>query len=102
LYYIAPITLNFQNTPHFFTKIKKIGAIKTKKEVGRMYPNCKAELARKNITLDKLAKVLGLSITTTSLKLSGKYPLTLMEAKAIKKFLEVDIPLEVLFEEARG
>lgn len=65
-----------------------------------MYPNCKAELARKNITLDKLSKVLGLSVTTTSLKLNGKYPLTLREAKAIKAFLKVDIPLEILFEEA--
>ncbi len=65
-----------------------------------MFPNCKAELARKNVTLEKLAKVLGLSVTTTSLKLNGKYPLTLKEAKAIKNYLGVDIPLEVLFEEA--
>ena len=65
-----------------------------------MYPNCKAELARQDITLEKLAKVLGLALTTVSLKLNGKYQLTLREAKAIKKFLNVDIPLEILFEEA--
>lgn len=65
-----------------------------------MYPNCKAELARQDITLDKLAKVLGVTMTTVSLKLNGKYPLTLREAKAIKTFLKVDMPLEELFEEA--
>ncbi len=65
-----------------------------------MYPNCKAELARQDITLEKLAKVLGLALTTVSLKLNGRYPLTLREAKAIKNFLNVDIPLEILFEEA--
>lgn len=65
-----------------------------------MYPNCKAELARQDITLEKLAKVLGLAVTTVSLKLNGRYPLTLREAKAIKAYLRVDIPLEELFEEA--
>ena len=65
-----------------------------------MYPNCKAELARQDITLEMLAKVLGRSLTTVSQKLKGRYPLTLREAKAIKNFLNVDIPLEVLFEEA--
>ena len=67
-----------------------------------MYPNCKAELARRDITLEKLAKVLGLTITTVSQKLNGRYPLTLREAKAIKNFLNVDIPLEILFEEANN
>jgi cyanate lyase len=65
-----------------------------------LYPNCKAELARQDITLEMLAKVLGRSLTTVSLKLNGKYPLTLREAKAIKNFLKVDMPLEELFEEA--
>jgi transcriptional regulator with XRE-family HTH domain len=65
-----------------------------------MYPNCKAELARQGVTLEKLAEELDLTISTVSLKLNGKYPLTLREAKIIKTFLKVDIPLEVLFEEA--
>ena len=67
-----------------------------------MYPNCKAELARQGITLDKLANELGLTLTTVSLKLNGRYPLTLREAKIIKAYLNVDIPLEVLFEEAKN
>ena len=41
-----------------------------------MFPNLNAELSRKNVTLTDLA-----------------------EAKAVKKFLQVDIPLEELFEE---
>lgn len=65
-----------------------------------MYPNCKAELARQGINLETLAKVLGRTLTTVSQKLNGKYPLTLKEAKAIKNFLKVDMPLEELFEEA--
>ena len=65
-----------------------------------MYRNLKAELARKDVTYDDLAEIIGKTVTTVSLKLTGKQELTLREAKAIKTFLGVDIPLEVLFEEA--
>jgi transcriptional regulator with XRE-family HTH domain len=66
-----------------------------------MYPNLNAELARKDIKLEQLARVLGLSVGTVSQKKNGLYDFTLKEAKAIKHFLQVDIPLEELFEEAR-
>ena len=65
-----------------------------------MYPNVRAEIARKNITLGELAKELGITLTTLSLKLKGEYPVTLNEAKKIKAVLGCDIPLEKLFEEA--
>jgi transcriptional regulator with XRE-family HTH domain len=67
---------------------------------GSMYPNVKAEIARKGITLEVIAKALGITLTTLSLKMNGKYQFTLKEAKKIKNVLGVDIPLEVLFEEA--
>ena len=65
-----------------------------------MFPNLRAEMSRKKITLEKLAEVLGLAISTVSQKLNGKYPVTLDEAKKIKSVLDVDIPIETLFEEA--
>lgn len=65
-----------------------------------MFPNLKAELSRRGVTLTDLAKVLNVTVSTVSLKLNGKTPLTLAEAKAIKNYIGVDIPLEELFGEA--
>lgn len=67
-----------------------------------MYPNLNAEFARQNLTLEKTVeglKDLGVNMTigTLSLKKSGKYPITLDEAKAIKTVVKTDLPLEVLF-----
>ena len=68
-----------------------------------MYPNVKAELARKGITLEKLAEELeqrGMkrTVATLSNKFTGKFPITLNEAKAIKDVLDTEIPIEELFE----
>lgn len=63
-----------------------------------MYKNVKAEMSRRGIILENLAEALGLTVSTVSQKLNGKYPITLTEAKVIKKRLGVDIPLEELFE----
>lgn len=65
-----------------------------------MYPNVEAERARKKITLEKLSEHLGITLNTLSLKLLGKSPLLFKEAVLIKECLDVDIPLEILFEEA--
>lgn len=65
-----------------------------------MFPNVKAELSRRGITLTDLARVLGCTVSTVCMKLNGKTPLTLAEAKTIKKYIGVDLPLEELFEEA--
>lgn len=65
-----------------------------------MYPNVKAELARRDITLSTLADRMEMSLSTLSGKLKeGR--ILLGEAKKIKKILETDLPIEVLFEEAR-
>lgn len=63
-----------------------------------MYPNLRAEIARKNMTLEPIAKALDITVPTLSQKFNGKYPITLNEAKKIKEFLNLDIPIEVLFE----
>lgn len=69
-----------------------------------MYPNLKAEIARKGLTLLKIVEELkkrGINMTVSmlSLKLNGKYPLYLNEAKALKEIVETDIPIDILFEE---
>lgn len=64
-----------------------------------MYPNLRAEMKRKGITLAWLADQLGITIGTLSQKLTGKSPFTLNEAKKIKEILELDIPIEILFKE---
>jgi len=65
-----------------------------------MFPNLKAELSRRGIFLSDLAVLLGVTVSTVSMKLNGKTPLTLAEAKKIKNHLGVALPLEELFEEA--
>ena len=65
-----------------------------------MYPNLKAELARRNITYEMLADKLNISVSSVCLKLNGKSPITLIEAKQIKKIVNTDLPIEKLFEEA--
>jgi antitoxin component HigA of HigAB toxin-antitoxin module len=64
-----------------------------------MYRNVKAEMVRQGLQLKDISEALGKKVPTVSLKLNGKYPLTLDEAKKIKKVLKSDLPLETLFEE---
>lgn len=69
-----------------------------------MYPNMRAEIARKNLRLEDIVakmkkKGFNLSVSMLSQKLNGKYPLYLDEAKALKAIVETDIPIEVLFSE---
>lgn len=70
-----------------------------------MYSNLRAEIARKNLTLEKIVEKLkerGINITVSMLsqKLNGKYEIYLKEAKALKEIVETDLPLDILFEEA--
>lgn len=70
-----------------------------------MLINLKAEMARKNLTLKAIVNELhtrGFTMTIATLcnKLNGKSQFTFKEAKALKEILNVDIPLEELFEEA--
>lgn len=51
-----------------------------------MYRNLEAEMARAGITQGQLAKELGITPTTLSLKLNGKSNLSLRECVKIKRF----------------
>lgn len=63
-----------------------------------MFPNLRAEMARKGVNVSDLAEQSGIATTTMYDKLSGRTKVTLDEASAIKTALGVDIPIEVLFE----
>lgn len=64
-----------------------------------MYPNVKGEMAKYNKTLDDLARATGRTVGTISLKLSGKYDLSLKECKIIKREIGTRLTLEELFSE---
>lgn len=64
-----------------------------------MYPNLNAEMGRQFMSALTLSNLTGIPYSTLSPKLTGKTPLKLSEALAIKRALKVDIPLETLFEE---
>ncbi|MEE3428597.1 MAG: hypothetical protein VZQ55_06495 [Ruminococcus sp.] len=65
------------------------------------YPIVRAELARQKKTLADLVlnPKVACTVSTLSLKLNNKAPLTLREAKGIKEELKSTLPLDVLFEE---
>jgi transcriptional regulator with XRE-family HTH domain len=63
-----------------------------------MYPNLRAEMARKKVTGQELAKRIGITNGTFSQKFNGKFDFTLDEAQKIKKALGTDISIEELFE----
>lgn len=64
-----------------------------------MYRNAKAEMVRAGLTLEKVALIMKLSITTLSMKLNGKTIVTVDEAKLFKKIVGTDMPLDELFED---
>lgn len=63
-----------------------------------MYRNAKAEMIRAGLTLEQVAEKMNITTSTLSLKLNGKSPITLIEAKLFKKIVGSDLPLEELFE----
>lgn len=62
-----------------------------------MYHNLDAEMARAKITRNMLAKQIGRTPTTLSLKLNGKAPLTLAECIEIKNAVNPKCTVEYLF-----
>lgn len=62
-----------------------------------MYPEIRAEMARNKISLDTIANSLECTVSTASLKLNGKAPITLKEAIIIKRVIKSDLPIEELF-----
>ena len=71
----------------------------TKRRFG-MFPNLRAEMARKGWTLVKLAQETGIPVSTLHDRLFGKTKLTLENAVAIKQALGLDLSLDYLFAEA--
>ena len=67
-----------------------------------MYPNLRAEMARRGVTMSQVAAELNVQLATLSRKMSGANDFTLGEARAIKDFLKVDLPIEELFKKAVG
>lgn len=76
-----------------------------------MYPNVIAEIKRAGLLMAEVAEAIGVTGSTFSQKLSGKYQFTFIEAVKIKEVIvqakrakgitiNIDLPLEVLFEEA--
>lgn len=63
-----------------------------------MYPNLRAEIARKGVTATAIADALGITKGTLSLKMQGKSAFTVPEAKAIKKLLDADVTIDELFD----
>lgn len=64
-----------------------------------IYPDLRAEMARRNICYNEIMRVLGISRASVSLKLNGKRPLFITEAKRIRDELFPDMSLEDLFGE---
>lgn len=61
------------------------------------YPYLRGEMTMRMYTVSKMAKDLEISSSTLSLKLNGKYPFTLDEAKKIKQLLGTEKTLDELF-----
>ena len=62
-----------------------------------MYPNLRAEMARKGVTMTDIAEVLGIRLATLSHRMNGKSGFYYDETVKIKKYLDVEMPLEELF-----
>ena len=62
-----------------------------------MYPNLKAEMSRRNLSIQRMAVLLKMPYNTLREKLRGERKLTFDEALRIKQALNLNIPLETLF-----
>lgn len=63
-----------------------------------MFPNLEAEMTRRRVSREDIAKLTKKNYATVCLKLTGKAPFTLNEAKLIKDKFFSDCDLEELFE----
>lgn len=62
-----------------------------------MYPNLDAEMARRKITRQTLAKELCITPSTLSFKLNGKAVLTLAECIEIRNVIDPKLSIDYLF-----
>ena len=63
-----------------------------------MYRTAKSEMLKRGLKLSDVAPLMNISVGTLSLKLNGKYPITLNEAKLFKTIVKSDLSIEELFE----
>lgn len=77
-----------------------INVAKLKTLQSKTYPVLEYYLLRNDVNQKEMAAKINMGISTLSNKLSGKSEIKLMEAIAIKNFLEVELPLEELFKVA--
>lgn len=56
-----------------------------------LYPNIRAEMGRRKITIRELAEGLGLSASTVSSKLNGKREFTLSEIERIARMFDCSL-----------
>ncbi len=62
-----------------------------------MYCNLEAEAVRKKVKKEEMAKAIGKSYNTVTLKMSGKYPFTYDEAVTIQEQFFPECDLKELF-----
>lgn len=62
-----------------------------------MFPNLRAELARRNITIPKLAELTGIKTSTLYDKMNGRTAFTLDEAILIRDILDLSMSVDDLF-----
>lgn len=62
-----------------------------------MFPNLDAEMARRKISRQELAKVIDCTPTTLSLKLNGKSVITLTECIKIRNAIDNELSIDYLF-----
>ena len=63
-----------------------------------MFPNLRAELARRNMSIPQLAELVGMKTTTLYDKYNGRTAFTLEEAVKIRDMLGLDMSIEELFQ----
>ena len=63
-----------------------------------MFPNLRAEIARQNLSVAGLARLIGMKQTTMADKYHGRSKFSLDDALAIKEALGLDMSLEELFQ----
>lgn len=66
------------------------------------FSNLRAEMARKGVTVQEIADLIGVNRDTVSRKLSRKSPLNLSEAFVIERTFFPGLGISYLFEEAMG